>query len=62
MFNGYLDIAEQVAISKEVTLDKATGEASENILLGIKVIFYSILLMALVMYLRNKFFLKKEES
>ena len=61
MFNGYLDIAEQVSDSKEVILKRSTGNSSEYILLGIKIVFYGILILALLMYLKNKLFAKKEK-
>lgn len=56
MFNGYLDIARQIAKHKEVELSVGTGEGSKNVLMSIKVIFYGVILMALVMYIRKKLY------
>ena len=61
MYNGYLDIGEQIAKSKDVSLSMATGDSSENIIFGIKIIFYSIILLAIFMIVKNKFFLKGKE-
>ena len=61
MYNGYLDIGEQIAKSKDVSLSMATGDSSENIIFGIKIIFYSIILLAIFMIVKNRFFLKGKE-
>jgi hypothetical protein len=61
MYNGYLDIGEQVARSKNIELSMGTGQSSENIILGIKVVFYTIILIALFMIIRNKFFKKRKK-
>ncbi|MDQ7067563.1 MAG: hypothetical protein Q9M40_06100 [Sulfurimonas sp.] len=55
MYNGYLDIAMQIAESKEVDLDNAVGESSKYPLLIVKTLFYGMLLYALFLYLKSKF-------
>lgn len=60
MFNGYFDVAEQIAVSKGVKLSNATGKGSKYLIFGIKTVFYSVLLMGLVMYVRKKLYLRKQ--
>lgn len=55
MYNGYLDLGEQISRANNVELSMATGSGSENVMMSIKFIFYSIVLLALIMYIRNKF-------
>ena len=55
MYNGYLDIAMQVASSHNVTLENGISESSQYPLTIIKTLFYGFLLYALFLYLRNKF-------
>ena len=54
MYNGYLDLGEQISQAKNVELSMASGDGSEYIMMGIKIIFYSIIIIAIVMYIRNK--------
>ncbi|MDA7817205.1 3-dehydroquinate dehydratase [Sulfurimonas sp.] len=60
MFNGYFDIAEQIAVSQGVELSNATGESSKNLILGIKIVFYSVVVMGIIMYIRRKLYLRKQ--
>ena len=46
MFNGYADIAEQIAASKGVVLESAVGSANQDALLFIKILFYGFILYA----------------
>ena len=55
MFNGYLDIAVQIAKSKNVELENGVSDSSKYPLLVVKVIFYSFLVYAIFLYIRNKF-------
>ncbi len=60
MFNGYFDVAEQIAVSKGAKLSNATGEGSKYLIFGIKTVFYSVVLMGIVMYVRRKLYLRKQ--
>jgi len=62
MFNGYADIAEQIAQSKKVVLKNAVGNTNKIVITVVKVIFYGILFMALVMYIKRKLFYRKERN
>ncbi len=56
MFNGYFDIAGQIAQSKGVQLKHGNGRGGNYVLLGVKILFYGVILMALVMYIRKKLY------
>jgi len=60
MFNGYADIAEQIAASKEVVLENAVGNANRITILIIKTLFYSIIIAGIYMYLRRKLFYRRQ--
>lgn len=61
MFNGYLDIAEQIAISKNIELDNAAGNANKNSILAVKVLFYSFVIYAIYMLVKRKLFKRRQK-
>ncbi len=62
MFNGYSDVAEQIADKHNVTLSSSAGSGSKNFIDILRVIFYGIILFAIFKYVRGKFLRKKEEK
>jgi hypothetical protein len=60
MFNGYADVAEQIATSKGVVLDNAVGSANQTSILIVKIIFYGIILIGIYMYIKRKLFLRRQ--
>ena len=62
LFNGYADIAEQVAASKNVKLDSAVGNANRYTIEIFKVGFYSFILYGLYVYIKRKFAMKKRKD
>ena len=62
MFNGYADIAEQVAESKGIVLENAIGSANQTSIFVVKVIFYGIILIALFVYIKRKLFYRRKQS
>jgi len=62
MFNGYADIAEQIAESKNVVLENAVGNANKIAITVVKVIFYGIIFMAIIMYIKRQLFYRKEKN
>ena len=56
MYNGYVDIAGQVAESVGVQLKHGNGQGGKYLLTVIKVVFYGVILMALIMYIRKKIY------
>lgn len=59
MFNGYADVAEQIAAHHNVTLSSSAGSGSKNFIDILRVIFYGIILYALFLYIRGKYFRKQ---
>lgn len=62
MFNGYADIAEQIASSKEIVLENGVGNANKNSILFLKVLFYSLVIYGIVMYIRRKIYIKRHTN
>ncbi len=61
MFNGYADIAEQIAASKGVELENAVGSANQTSILIVKIIFYGIILIGIYMYIKRKLYMRRQE-
>lgn len=62
MFNGYADIAEQIAASKNIELENAVGNANQNSIFAIKVIFYGTVIIAIYMYIRRKIYYARNKN
>jgi hypothetical protein len=56
MFNGYSEIAEQIAASRGVELESAAGSGNQIAIDVIRIIFYGVLLLFVFKYIRGKFF------
>lgn len=59
MFNGYADIAEQIAKNKGFKLDSEVGNTNQNAIFVVKVLFYGIVLYAIFLYLKRRFARRK---
>jgi hypothetical protein len=59
MFNGYADIAEQIANSKHVVLPDAVGNVNKNSILVIKTIFYGVIILSLFIYIKRRYFKRR---
>lgn len=62
MFNGYADIAEQVAASKGVVLENAVGSANQTSILLVKVLFYGFIVYGIFLYIKRKLYLRREKN
>lgn len=62
MFNGYADIAEQVAASKGVVLENAVGNANQTSIMVVKVLFYGFILYGIFMYIKRKLYRRREKN
>ena len=60
MFNGYADIAEQVANSKGIVLDNAVGNANQTSILILKIIFYGFIIYGLILYIKRKLYTRRQ--
>lgn len=54
MYNGYSEVAEQIAASHGVTLEHAAGNTNKNTLFIIKIIFYGIILYSILSFFRAR--------
>lgn len=62
MFNGYADIAEQIASSKGIVLENAVGSANQNSIMVVKVLFYSFIFYGIFMYIKRKLYIKRQKN
>ncbi len=53
MYNGYLDVADQIAKYHGKKLDVGTGDGSKYFFYLLRIIFYGIILYAIVMMVKN---------
>lgn len=60
MFNGYADIAEQIADSKNVVLENAVGSANQTSIFVVKILFYGIIIIAIFMYIKRKLYFRRQ--
>lgn len=62
MFNGYVDIAHQVSTAKGVVLENDPGDANQEALFYVKVVFYGFVIYGIVLYLRRVIYLKRQKN
>ena len=62
MYNGYLDIAHQIATAKGVELENDPGDANQQTLFWVKLFFYGFVLYGIVLYIRKKIALRRLEN
>lgn len=62
MFNGYADIAEQIADYKKIELEHAVGSANQISILIVKSIFYGIIIIGIYMYIKRKLYLRRQKN
>jgi len=61
MFNGYADIAEQIAESKGVVLENAVGNANKTSIFIVKIIFYGFIFYGIFMYIKRKLYIRRQK-
>lgn len=62
MFNGYSEIAEQIAASRGVSLESAAGNQNQIAIDVIRLIFYGVILLFLVKFIRGRFFSSRRKD
>lgn len=63
MFNGYLDIAQQVCEAKGVVLDNdLSSNANQTTLFYVKLLFYVVVLYAMIMYIKRVLYRRKHKN
>lgn len=61
MFNGYADIAEQVADSKKIVLENAVGSSNQTSILIVKVLFYGFIVYGIFLYTKRKLYARRQK-
>ena len=61
MFNGYADIAEQIAESKNIVLENAVGNTNKIGIMIVKVIFYGFVIYAIILYIKRKIYYRRQK-
>jgi len=62
MFNGYADIAEQIADSKNIVLEHAVGNANKKSIFVVKIVFYGFLFYGIFMYIKRRLYFRKHRN
>ena len=62
LYNGYADIAEQVAKSKGYSLENEAGNTNKLAILALKIFFYGFILYAIIQYLRRVVYRRKHKN
>lgn len=62
MYNGYIDVAHQVATTKGVTLENDPGDANQETLFWVKLLFYGFVLYGIFMYIRRKIYIRRHKD
>ncbi|MBN2815496.1 MAG: 3-dehydroquinate dehydratase [Campylobacterales bacterium] len=62
MFNGYVDIAHQIATSRGVVLENDPGDANQEALFYVKVFFYGFVIYGIVLYLRRVIYRRRHRD
>lgn len=62
LFNGYADIADQVAASKGVELENAVGNTNRYAIQVVKSIFYLGVLYGLYLYIKRRIYIQKSKN
>lgn len=62
MFNGYIDIAHQVSTAKGIVLENDPGDANQETIFYVKLVFYGFVIYGIVMYIRRKIYLRRYKN
>ena len=62
MFNGYLDVAQQIAAAKGVELEHGYGDTNQETLFFVKLLFYGFVLYAIIMYIRRLLYKRRHKD
>ena len=62
MYNGYIDISHQISVSKNIVLKNDPGDANQEALFWVKVVFYSFVLYGTIMYIRRQIYKMRHKN
>lgn len=54
MYNGYADIADQIAETKGINLSSSAGSGSKVFINILRLVFYGIILYSIILFIRNR--------
>jgi len=57
IYNGYSDIAEQIATNKGVVLKNSAGNGNRDTITIIKILFYGLILYAIFLFIKRKIYI-----
>ncbi len=60
--NGYTDLADQIATSKNIELDTIPGNANKEVFMVLRILFYGMIVYALYLYIKRKYLLRKMKN
>jgi len=60
MFNGYADIAEQIADSKNIVLENAVGSSNQTSIFIVKVLFYGFIVYGIFLYTKRRLYARRQ--
>jgi hypothetical protein len=60
MFNGYIDIAQQISSAKGVVLENDPGDANQETIFFVKLFFYGFVIYGIVMYIKRKLYIRRQ--
>lgn len=62
MFNGYIDIAHQISTAKGVVLENDPGDANQEAIFYLKVVFYGFIIYGIVLYLKRVIYRRRHKN
>jgi hypothetical protein len=62
MFNGYIDVAQQIAEHKNIELEHGFGDTNQNTLLIIKILFYGFVFYATILYIKRLIYKRRHKN
>lgn len=62
MFNGYIDIAHQISTAKGVVLENDPGDANQQAIFYVKLVFYGFVIYGIVMYIRRVIYRRRHKN
>ena len=60
--NGYTDLADQIAKSKNIHLESVPGNANKEVFMVLRILFYGMILYALYLFIKRKYILRKMKN
>lgn len=62
MFNGYIDIAHQIATAKGVVLKNDPGDSNQEAIFYVKLVFYGFVIYGIVLYIKRVIYRRRHKN